>query len=768
MRLPRRVTWLGGLCHNGLRRDPPHTLNPDGLISPAEDDPLPRRPASDIPRFRAGRGIRWGWRACFGLTALAIAACVLAACGGTPRGTLVPNRAPRIELTGGPKPGGTDFYAVAFQWNAWDDDGQVDHFLYCVDSVDTTWTRSDQHEATLIFPTPNRLSDTRFSGWHTFYIKAVDREGAESEIASRTFNATTVVPSTFALRPQKVVEGSGISSPLSGGPTLRLAWDGTDPDGVLHAKPVAYDIVRVIAPGNIAGNWSRARDLISGPDAVVERVPGDSTDRVFRDLAPLGRNVFWLFWVRAVDEAGAVEQWPARSGQWPGYFFFYFAHPNVQGPTLTIGSAALGSFESQGLSANSTEYVFNRPISLQWSADATEYGSDVEGYRWGVDVTDTDNPNDPGWATGWGRAVRGFSGLVFRDTTAPKHALVIQARDSNGGVTTATILVTLIDFPLDRDILFVDDESETSGGGSYPTDAQHHDFMLGALGDAMRAVGRPQTIPLHNVFRDQTKSDAIFPPQISDLAHYRVVVWDAGRPPAFNTLYGTTASSPSRPPDHLNPLALYLEAGGSLLISGSSNARSTVRDIQLGQTFIGPANGLGPNTRNFAFDYWRLPAKVRFIYTNTQVNGMRGAEPTADGTTLGMPALHFDTVRWYQWATTGPGNMEALDDLATASRAPGDRIVPLYTYVSNAGKRGSGGSAMHGLVDAQLFQRAPQTEDEDHAYQVAYFGFPFYFFPRAEVTQTLTSVLREFYADKKWAAPQRSAATNVSAAPPTR
>ena len=60
---------------------------------------------------------------------------------------------------------------------------------------------------------------------------------------------------------------------------------------------------------------------------------------------------------------------------------------------------------------------------------------------------------------------------------------------------------------------------------------------------------------------------------------------------------------------------------------------------------------------------------------------------------------------------------------------------------------------MHGLVDAQLFQRAPQTPDEDHAYQVAYFGFPLYLFQQPEVTLMLTGVLREFYADRKWTRP---------------
>src|SRR5262249_54877823 len=151
------------------------------------------------------------------------------------------------------------------------------------------------------------------------------------------------------------------------------------------------------------------------PNAEVTRVPGTTKYFVFQSLTPSGVNTNWLFWVRAIDEAGAEEPWPTATNHWPPYFFFYFAQPALQGPVLTLSSLALGHYRTQGYSRDSTEYVYDRPITIDWTADASDYGADLDGFRWGVDVTDLDDPNDPGWATGWNRHLTGFSGLTFSD-----------------------------------------------------------------------------------------------------------------------------------------------------------------------------------------------------------------------------------------------------------------------------------------------------------------------------------------------------------------
>jgi hypothetical protein len=696
--------------------------------------------------------------------AVLLAVLALAGCGRSPSGVLQPNQAPHLVLTGGPTPGGTDYYAVAFRWNAWDDDGFVDHFLYAVDTTDTTWTVIRQHEVTLLFATPTPNSDGTYSGWHTFYVKAVDNEGRQSEISERTFNARTVAPLTLPLRPSKLAEGGGINAPLSGGATVRLEWRGEDPDGVEHSQPVAYQVVRVRADRNLAGDWEAARALCTGPGVEIVSLSGDSTSVIFHGLTETDATAHWLFWVRAIDEAGAMEPWPSRRNEWPGYFFFYFAQSRIQGPALDISSAALGEFTSQGFSSDAVEYVYNRPVSVRWEADASESGGDVDGFRWGVDVSDMDDPQDPGWATGWNRRLSGFTGLQFTDSSVPFHNIVIQARDTNGGITTSILQIHLTAFAFDRDVLFVDDELETSGQGLLPTDVQHQAYMRSVLNASLGAIGRSSVADVYSCFPDPTRQDGGMPPPLATLAHYRVVVWDSGRPTNTNTLYGLCAVSPTARPSKVNPLALYLEAGGSFVVSGFAPARSTVLTPSGIGTAIGPAEGLGPGTHNFAYDYWHLPARVRFEFRNVETNGLLSAEPTAWASDRGYPRLRFDAERWYRFASTGWTNTEALDASVPREVMEGDDLEPLYTFNSVAGKSGPGGSLMHSLVDVQLFRAAPTREGEDWHYEVVYAGFPWYLFRQEDVTEAFTHLLADVFSDRKWGTTAASDASDAKSA----
>ncbi len=686
-------------------------------------------------------------------TVLAVALCgVAGGCSDGPHGSLVPNVPPRVELTSGPIDRSTDYYSVEFRWNAWDDDGQVDHFEYAIDSVTAGWTATTEHVATLLFTTPHPASDQTFTGEHTFYLRAMDDEGAASEIVERTFNARTVTPRTIPLRPTAYAEQrNGLNSPLLGGPAVRLMWDGEDPDGVTHEKPVAYRIMRVQTIGNLAGQWALARDAFRGADIDSIDVPGDSTEIVFKNLTASGANSYWMFWVRAIDEAGAIEQWPARRNAWPGYFFFYFSQSSLGGPVLSVSSPQFGAFESQGLNRAQSDFVFDRPMSFSWTADASESGADITGYRWGVDVLDPDDLRDPGWATGWSRSVTSVNGLRFTDRGAPKHTIIVQVRDSSGGLSTFTMTLTLVYFAFDRDVLLVDDELETSGTGLRPTDAEHQQFMRTVLGDALRALGRDPTIDVYSSFPDPTKFDNARPPSLSTFTRYRTIVWDAGAPPQFCTLYGLCAVSPTRAPAMANPLAFYLEAGGRFIVSGFAGARSTVLNIPPGVTSIGRAQGLGPGVRNFAYDYWGLPDLVQFTYQRASTNGLKSARPTAWASSRGYPALDFDTDRWFRFASTGWVNTEALATGRTPGLQPGDTMDSLYAFVSAAGFGGARGSDMHGLTNVQIFRRAAVSDDETWHYVTVYAGFPWYLMKQDQVTQTMTRLLDECLSDKRFA-----------------
>lgn len=690
------------------------------------------------------------------LAGVLVVAGALAGCGGPKDGIFKPNQAPTVALTSGPVQHSTSSYSVPFYWSGFDTDGTVDSFLYTVDTVDTTWTGTREHSASILFTAATQADSTIFTTWHTLYVEAVDNDGARSQPADITFNASTVAPSTSPERPLILKNGGGgINSPIQGGPTLHLEWTGTDPDGVFHHQPVAYDIVTVAYENNIAGNWVKAESLCTGKIAdhkpIVTRVTGDITSFDLTSLTPANRTSNWLIWVRAIDEAGAEEPWPSVRNRWPSFFLFYFAQPFLQGPSLTINSPALGRYTVQGLGRDSTEFVFDRAISLTWDADATQYGSELDGFRWGVDVNDVDNPSDPGWATGWNRRLTGLSGLVFTDHSAFLHEIIIQARDTNGAITTEHLKLNLVEFVFDKDVLWVDDELEGQGAGSFVGPAEHGQYMVSVLKQALQALGRPAVVDTISTFPTNQQNES-HPIRLVDLSHYRVVVWDCGQPTASCTLWGTISVGPGTPLSKANPLAVYLESGGNLLMSGGFVVRSSVRNIPARANALDAGTGLAPGINNFAFDYLHVPGKVYLGTSDVAKNGMQEARPTAWGRANGWPAIRFDHERLYN-LPNGNLRVEANDNRASSIEAGGDFFQQLYTYESAIGYGGRDGSYLHGLTVGTLFKRKAQTASEDWQYQTANLGFALPYFRPDDVTAAVTTVLWNFLSDKKWALP---------------
>ncbi len=703
-------------------------------------------------------------RGAFVVAAICVAGALASTgCGGNKDGVLRPNQPPTVTLTSGPVDRSTSSYSVPFYWSGFDVDGTVDSFVYTVDTVDTVWTGTRDHSASILFSATSQADSTLFTSWHTLYVEAVDNRGARSQPADVTFNASTISPSTAPERPLILKNGGGgINSPIQGGPTLHLEWTGTDPDGVFSHQPVAYEIVTVASDNNIAGNWARAESLCTGKVAsrppTVTRVSGDILQYDLMNLTPAGRTSNWLIWIRAIDEAGAKEPWPTSRNRWPSYFMFYFAQPFLQGPALTINSAALGRYTVQGVGRDSSEFVFDRAISLTWDADASQYGSELDGFRWGVDVIDIDNPADPGWASGWNRKLIGLSGLTFTDHDAFLHEIIIQARDTNGAVTTEHLKLTLVEFRFEKDVLFVDDELEGQGSGSFVGPGEHTAYMVQALKQALTALGRPAVVDTISTFPTNQQNDS-HPIRLVDLSRYRTVVWDCGQPTTSCTLWGTISVGPGAPLSKANPLAVYLESGGTLLMNGGFQVRSSIRNIPVRVNSYDQGSGLAPGNNNFAYDYLHVPGKVWVGVSDAPRNGMLQAQPTAWGRANGWPVIRFDRERLYN-VINGPLRVEANDNRASKIEADGDFFQPLYTYESAIGVGGRDGSYLHGMTCATLFKRKAQSPGEDWQYQAANFGFALSYFRPEDVTAAMTNVLWNFLSDKKWALP-------IAPTPPT-
>jgi hypothetical protein len=640
----------------------------------------------------------------------------------------------------------------------------VDHFLYTVDNVDTVWTFTREHTKTLILSATTQQDSVTFTGWHTFYVKAVDNQGKESAPVELTFNAKTVAPQTCFTLPVKIGAGQGFNSPLLGGPSIRLGWEGRDDDGVTTKKPVGYILRRVSVMDLPLSQIDVARQLLFSAAAETLYLPGSINEYVFNNLSQVGGKQNWIFGIQGIDEAGAVEptfRSPAAGGC--ANVFFFQSTGSQQGPALGIFSVALGFFLAQGVARDSAQYVFDRPVNLIWEADASEYGATVDGFRWGVDVQDLEDNNDPGWATGWSASTKQVTGLRFSNHSAPLHDIVVQARDSNGSVTTAVIRLTLVEFPLDRDLLFVDDEFENPINGYYPSNAQHQAFMTQMLGEALANIGRSPQVDVFSTFRGETYNDVTFP-QLTDLAHYRTIVWDIGAPPDYNTFYRLTAVDPSIGPFHANILAIYLESGGNLLVSGLRPVTSTIAEGGYVKpptmSPLGPKQGLESGDNNFAYDYWHIPNMIFFSDPGPATShGLAACEPTEYARSHGFlgsyPRLELDATRWSRLATSGgPTQGEGFSDMPRTN--PGvDFAAPLYEYVAAGGGSGVNASFMHGKYNCLIFKKGTTRPDrEDWQYQVVYVPFRLYLMRPEGVAGMLTNVMYEFLNDKKWGASQ--------------
>jgi hypothetical protein len=386
----------------------------------------------------------------------------------------------------------------------------------------------------------------------------------------------------------------------------------------------------------------------------------------FRNVPP-GEYVFAL---RAVDEAGAREK-NLQFIRNIRHFTVAKSSASV-GPLLTITSSVLNTPMPPAIGPvdivrrREIQILEGDLISFAWTASAEAYGGEIVGFTYAVDDTAAFPPID-----------ERNTGVTYRpqDLTVGLHFLFVRVVDDGGLVTNATIRFRII-HPAFKDppsalnpprFLYVDD---ALGPGNsiprffnFPSDAEEdgwwHANILAPLSLEF-GMGRRDwdtyAEGLANGLGERAQ------PLLSDLAAYRVVIWNvdgynnavgSGRPTAlWTTLVGGVYSE----------LGGYLRAGGTLFLSGFSIATNVVS----------PTTDLNANfSRGICFAY--APGTLGYGRTffpraMMGVDGSRGAiEPlrslgakdflegavTTLGTQFGYASAEIDTgitAKWYEKA----------------------------------------------------------------------------------------------------------------------
>jgi hypothetical protein len=523
---------------------------------------------------------------------------LFAGCGDSITGDAVMDAAPETEVTATPPVLSETEYTVSFFWTGADPDGSIRGYQWrisdngpdgVVDVTDTLstelpWNFTESTDSTFVvtadiegFPkdAADSLSEksTRFWQTHTFFVRSVDQNwNVDPTPANVSFTATTLAPTVNVNLPAGVQPNSCTQAP----PAIAFGWDATDPDN-LDKKPshVRYLLKKF---GNAddpcllqvdfeAGLFPISNDDDGWSDWIRYEADLDSGKIVrfpARPVSDLGTS--YVFAVQARDVAGAV----TPLFEW-GRNVRHVKISDTKSPFLTVTERFLGTdaFQKTNISKRFT-IASQQVVEFEWFADATNYGNLIEGYRYGFNLLDPDDPDDPGWVVPWGTGPN-WRRAAPRVFSQGSPNFIVQARDNSNQLTRATYLFQVVQVARrseQRRLLLVDDHLyEPSVPSSAQIDAKW-DTIWRQLIQGVGVAGFQSSDVVDAV--DETLRLTF--PLVND---YRGVIWFIGPSGIVNPSFFKSGLAPlSRTTPQFNWLEVYQSFVGNLLFVGSGATQS--------------------------------------------------------------------------------------------------------------------------------------------------------------------------------------------------
>jgi hypothetical protein len=573
------------------------------------------------------------------IAAAALATLVaLPSCGKQLSRSLAPNRPPevRLESVHAASSGGASTFSL--RWSGFDPDGRIDHYVYAVDPesvdrVDAGWIRTTGSSLELRFPAYHARGEVLAREPHVFAIRAVDDRGEMSSVVTTAAVEGNQPPIVTITHPRP----SALYSPTVP-PTIRIHWQGLDPDPVLTPKPVKYKWTLLSS-----GSEFPISLAIQDPDSLRRYyAPGfagwDSTgkDSTAVTLTNLPEGAEYLFVVIAFDELGDYS--PVFSLN-SNLLRFRVGFAGTYGPLLTFpGAPTVGpGLDNPPLLIEVPE---NQRLSLGWSGQPP-LGADMAGYRWvvdPVDVSDTTPRTDPSDIHHWTAVSLTETSVSLGPFNAPQVVrLYVDALDTFGWVTRALVELTVVGpWPMTQNLLIVDDtrlrpdQRDPATGcvgpplGPWPTAAELDSFLYARGGYPWRCYPAGTT-SLPGLFAGYdfdtigTRGRTSMPFTI--LSRYRHVIWIVDPQGAT---YTNPVDSPSNPSTLLrwmtthgpNTLAQYASFGGQVWLLGGGAAYAdlisrnrTANDVPT-VTFSNDFLELVPGTTMYDLAGWRSELRV--------------------------------------------------------------------------------------------------------------------------------------------------------------
>lgn len=298
--------------------------------------------------------------------------------------------------------------------------------------------------------------------------------------------------------------------------------------------------------------------------------PGDSGRvTILGDDEILEMNKQYVFAVQAKDYIGLVTKVFDKCRN-----VRQFIVTNVAGPLLTVIEPYLGGYKFIGTSMTpvNVDLPPGVPLNFYWSADASSYGGEIVGYRYGWDVVDIHNPDD--WAVPLGLNHTSAPEITFYSGV---HALFVEVVDNAAMSTLGLIQINIFPFTMERNLLWVDDFYSIDFVQvlwSHPTETQHDDFWTDICG---RAIGFDPAIDIYDC-----KEHNLTPLTLLELGLYKNIIW------TFSSDQDTWSDVVLFTPESQivggsqglpNPLPIFLVKGGHILTLGRSERDSGLAAI---------------------------------------------------------------------------------------------------------------------------------------------------------------------------------------------
>ncbi len=629
--------------------------------------PFRRRPAAR-PRILAA--------ALAAATALLLAAlAILAGCSSSTElgGAKVPNALPDTRIVGRPPVLRAAGFAVHFSWTGSDPDGKIRGFQWKIsdNGVDGIGLRDtltiDPATGDTLHPwRPTTATDTTFIvkadlpglpddahlpprdqrsfQTHTLFVRAVDDQGGvDPTPAMLSFTATTLTPMIIVDRPSSL---SSYRAAQFAPPSVTFGWSGADPD---------FDTA---VPTKVRYLWKPAR-LPGGNYLMTEFDYNQNVEFVcsFKDSAwsdwlpykskaeermvtfanqpqrdPQGRTIGYLFAIQAQDTTGAVS---------PDRTYARNVHNVVitsqKTPLLTLQETYLGMFQDVGLTGlHSFDIAQGQPLNFSWTAEAESYAGIVMSYRYGWDVADPTNENDPGWAVQPGLSLlhRKSPQNAFSTGT---HTLTVQAMDNSNQVTRVTVILNVVPVPQPADqspLLVVDDVYDHNSNGWVGLDGRSHDNDIYRDAFWLQTVsgsgGVAEFLPSRDVV--DLEENRVF--GYRDVVNYRSIIWEEKK---GTQSYVWTNFDPV-PGERFVWLGIYQQQVGHVLLCGQQAMLSFLGDQ-------GMLTGSGQAAS------WMFPiildANEDYYYYNSQRYAIgSGTRLLPDGTTVMLGKIRYPYSVW--------------------------------------------------------------------------------------------------------------------------